>query len=109
MSNFKVNQKVVSLVDGIKTNLVKNEIYEITSIEVCMCGLIALNVNNMIPDMECYYTQCNDCGRISTKKDQYKYVKSTYFRPLDYQFAEDVIAMITEQVKEKELTEYEPN
>jgi uncharacterized protein YjhX (UPF0386 family) len=103
MSNFKVGQKVVSLVDGVKTNLIKNEIYEITSIETCTCGLVALNVDNMLPNMKYYFTRCDDCGRISTKKDQYKYVKSIYFRPLDHQFAEDVIAMITEQVKEKEL------
>ena len=83
MSNFKIGQKVVCVkpIDS----LVKNEIYTILSV---------------LPP------RFKDCGIVlkEVKCEFFPYAfKSSRFRPLDHQFAEDVIKMICEQPETVEI------
>lgn len=86
MSNFKIGQKVVATVTfkgdenlGVR-NPIKNEIYTIREIE-------------------CEYLRfCEIINPVLRYKDGTKEVayNPKRFRPLDHQFAEDVISYITE-------------
>lgn len=88
MSNFKVGQKVVCInASGIddRIPLIKNEIYTIRHIRDSICrgektiGVLLQEISNTktLDDLERGYVVHR-------------------FRPLDHQFAEDVIAYITQ-------------
>jgi len=82
MSNFKVGQKVVCIRETISKNIKLNEIYTITGLFDDSTGVTLKEVNPS-PGYHVFY--------------------SSYFRPLDHAFADEVEAMIKEQVKQGEL------
>jgi len=97
MSNFKVGQKVVCIDDskqgGINiinlVPLIKGEIYTITEFVECDYGYIGITTK----EQGCMYFYN---GKIAGNKIE-------RFRPLDHAFADEVEAMIKEQVKQDEL------
>jgi len=90
MSTFKIGEKVVALTSNIEAGAQprkKGEIYTVTDIDVCKCGMVSLNLNNQISQNG--YIDC-ECGY---ELKSYKYfTDSKYFRKLDYQFTENLIA-----------------
>lgn len=94
MSNFKIGQKVVCIFSKRQFNptliiqgddLVLNEIYTIKGFST-MGGLLFNEI----------------CGGYWCDGDEAGY-KATRFRPLDHQFAEDLLAEITEKAMQDEL------
>lgn len=75
-----------------------NEIYTITDIYTCKHGIQNLNINNQIGRHN--ITECT-CG-CKIKGSRY-YTNSIYFRKLDYEFAENLLAEISEAMKSETI------
>lgn len=89
MCNFKPNEKVVCVLP-VKLAL-KGEIYTINHITNCLkCNELLFTIKELLTDA--VGTTCN-CGHTTFEGSLYKAIR---FRKLDHQFAEDVIAYITE-------------
>jgi len=98
MSTFKVGEKVVCI--NPIYNLIKNDIYEISKIQQCKCGIVNIELNGIKKqDIKGVYdnTIC-ECGIIYY--DCPDYFKSTRFRKLDYQFGHDICAELSRQYNE---------
>lgn len=99
---FKAGQKVVYV--GNKT-LKHGEIYTVTDICYCSkCGKQKINVNNFVQDngtqIHCVVCDTNYQGHTNKR-----FWSSHVFRPLNYQFGEDVAASIEEIINEEFLIE----
>lgn len=107
---FKIGQKVVCVDNSqIETELKINQIYTITGIQrQCSCG-VCVSVDN-IPEINMFGeifkfgspVICFNCNN-TYKSNGLKHFRINRFRSLDETFAEDVLAMITEQIEEEEL------
>lgn len=97
---FKIGQKVVCI-DGYESKFgswtLKNDvIYEVKKIHICSCGSESISVG-----FHARGTNCNRCMHICSEYECYH--AASRFRPLDETFAESVLEIIKEQIKEEEL------
>lgn len=97
MSNFKVGQRIVSLTNF--EGIAKNEIYTISKITACKCRRILLSLVEISAVTPHIGTMCKCSEKYYS---EYMYSERR-FRPLDEEFAENVLREITRQVKVEEL------
>lgn len=106
---FKIGQKVVCVDNSeLETRLELNKIYSVTGLlNICSCGTCVSVDNHPDRDDNCNLIEYGQkflcaCGSLCTSNGL-MYYRPHRFRPLDETFAEDVLAMITEQIEEEEL------
>jgi len=104
MSNFKVGENVVakdlSMIGSFYPFGIKSgEIYKINTISKCKCGRELIYLNNVGSGS---LKNCGECGTIGLPTNAFY---SWRFRKLDYDFAENLLAEIKEQVQ----SEYQLN
>lgn len=95
MSNFKIGEKVICI--NPIYNLQANKIYKIFNIKICNnCGLVCFELDQpkITGKKITNYSKCN-CGK---DIEGHNLFSISRFRKLDYDFAENLLAEIKEQV-----------
>ncbi len=100
MSNFKIGEKVVCVIPIY--NLKKDRDYIIKSIYACKCGelLFDLNINKIAPNTIQVGTSRCVCGQSVASYDSFS---ARRFRKLDYEFADNILAEISEAMKQEAI------
>lgn len=98
MENFKIGEKVVC-VEPIY-NLVFNQIYTISFLKTCKCGSLNFILAE-IPSVDGYKgTYCANC--LDSLGEECLW-NSKRFRKLDYEFAKNLLAEISEAMKSETI------
>ena len=98
MGNFKIGEKVVCVKPIY--NLVFNQIYTIDFLKICKCGCLNFSLIE-IPSVAGYEgTYCAECLDSLGKECLWS---SKRFRKLDYEFAENLLAEISEAMKSETI------
>ena len=92
---FKIGEKVVCV--NPNQRLVKGQIYEVECFENCVCGDVAINLIGVYGG-NFKFSECK-CGRDCSNRAHSLF----RFRKLDYEFAENLLAEITEQMQRVEI------
>jgi len=95
---FKIGEKVVCVMP-ITNYLTKGEIYTISGIYPCSCGVVLCSWGAV---GRAGVSNCHCCDKELTKRNELCALINR-FRKLDYEFAENILAEISEAMKREEI------
>lgn len=103
--SFKIGEKVVALTSNVNSSQQprkKGEIYTVLDFIICRCGCQKIRITTIQSNKLSAELNCSKCGQELYVGKNF-FTNSDLFRPLDYQFAENLLAEITDLAKQDEL------